>query len=103
MCRGMPPRTGPATRDKLLDAAVSSTREKGYAATKVDELCAATGLTKGAFFHHFDSKEALALATIEHFGQRDVRGRPPSNACRPTCSRSRVRRPAHCHARRQRR
>jgi TetR/AcrR family transcriptional repressor of nem operon len=61
---------GTATRDKLLDAAVSSIREKGYAATKVDELCAATALTKGAFFHHFESKDALALAAIEHFARR---------------------------------
>src|SRR5258708_8678846 len=66
----MAPRTGNATREKLLDAAVHAIRERGYAATKVDELCAATALTKGAFFHHFESKEALALAAIEHFGQR---------------------------------
>jgi TetR/AcrR family transcriptional regulator, transcriptional repressor for nem operon len=66
----MAPRTGPATRDKLLDAAVRTIREKGFAATKVDDLCATTALTKGAFFHHFESKEALALAAIEHFGQR---------------------------------
>jgi TetR/AcrR family transcriptional repressor of nem operon len=66
----MAPRTGPATRDKLLDAAVRTIRKKGYAATKVDDLCATTALTKGAFFHHFDSKEALVLAAIDHFGQR---------------------------------
>jgi TetR/AcrR family transcriptional repressor of nem operon len=66
----MAPRTGPETRDKLLDAAVRTLRERGYAATKVEDLCAATALTKGAFFHHFDSKEALALASVEHFSRR---------------------------------
>jgi TetR/AcrR family transcriptional repressor of nem operon len=33
----------------------------------VDEICAAAGLTKGSFFHHFKSKEDLALAAAEHF------------------------------------
>jgi TetR/AcrR family transcriptional repressor of nem operon len=66
----MPPRTGPATRDKLLDAAVLMIREKGYAATRVEDLCATTGVTKGAFFHHFDSKEALARAAIDRFAER---------------------------------
>ena len=37
-------------------------REKGYAATSIDDLCKAAGVTKGAFFHHFPSKEALAVA-----------------------------------------
>lgn len=66
----MAPRTGPATRNKLLDAAVQSIREKGYAATSVEDLCSSIAVTKGAFFHHFKSKEALALAAIDHFGQR---------------------------------
>src|SRR5262249_36276386 len=66
----MAPRTGPATRKKLLDAAVRAIREKGYAATAVEDLCARTAVTKGAFFHHFESKDALALAAIDHFGQR---------------------------------
>lgn len=49
-------------RTKLLEAALQVMRAKGYSATAVDELCAAAGVTKGAFFHHFDSKEALAVA-----------------------------------------
>lgn len=55
------------TRTRFLDAAMHVIRTKGYAATTVDDLCAATGLSKGAFFHHFASKEALAVAAAEHF------------------------------------
>lgn len=59
----------PTARDKLLDAALSVIRQKGYAATTVDDLCAAAGVTKGAFFHHFDSKEALAVAAARHWSE----------------------------------
>jgi TetR/AcrR family transcriptional repressor of nem operon len=51
-----------SARGKLLDAAISTIREKGYAATSVDELCTRAGVTKGAFFHHFPSKDSLAVA-----------------------------------------
>ena len=40
-------------------------RHKGFAATSVDDLCAAAGVTKGAFFHHFPSKEALGVALVD--------------------------------------
>ena len=49
-------------RDRLIAAAHQTVRAKGYAATSVDELCGAAGVTKGAFFHHFPSKEALGVA-----------------------------------------
>jgi TetR/AcrR family transcriptional regulator, transcriptional repressor for nem operon len=54
-------------RDRLLDAALRIIREKGYAATTVDDLCAAAGVTKGAFFHHFRSKEDLGIAAADHW------------------------------------
>ncbi|MBU2581164.1 MAG: TetR/AcrR family transcriptional regulator [Alphaproteobacteria bacterium] len=60
----------PATaRLKLLDAAFSVIRAKGYAATTVDDLCQTAGVTKGAFFHHFKSKDDLAVAAAEHWSQ----------------------------------
>ena len=58
---------------KLVDAAVSVVRAKGYAAARVDDICAAAGLTKGSFFHHFDSKEDLALAAAERWGATTAR------------------------------
>lgn len=61
----MPPRT--TARTRLLDAALGVIRAKGYAGTSVDELCTAAGVTKGAFFHHFASKEALGVAAADHF------------------------------------
>jgi TetR/AcrR family transcriptional repressor of nem operon len=54
-------------RSKLLDAAFSIIRRKGYAATSVDELCARAGVTKGAFFHHFPSKDSLAIAAVNQW------------------------------------
>ena len=65
----MQARIGISAREKLLDAAFSIIREKGYSATTVDELCHAAGVTKGAFFHHFESKEALGIAAAEHWSQ----------------------------------
>lgn len=52
---------------KLLDSALSVIRRKGYAATTVDDLCATAGVSKGAFFHHFKSKEDLAVAAAYYW------------------------------------
>ena len=59
----------PDAKTKLLDAALRVIRTKGYNATTVDELCAAAGVTKGAFFHHFKTKDDLAVAAAEHWSQ----------------------------------
>jgi TetR/AcrR family transcriptional repressor of nem operon len=56
-------------RTKLLEAALSVIRTKGYSATSVDELCAAAGVTKGAFFHHFKSKDELGVAAADHWSE----------------------------------
>ncbi len=60
-------------RTRLLDAAMHVIRAQGYAATSVDDICREAGLTKGAFFHHFKSKEDLAVAAAAHFSEMAVR------------------------------
>lgn len=68
MIPNQPFRPAPVTaRDKLLEAGVKLVREQGFAATSVDQLCQAAGVTKGAFFHHFVSKEALGVALAEYW------------------------------------
>lgn len=59
----------PTARTKLLEAAVALIRAKGYSATSVDDLCKAAGVTKGAFFHYFHSKEALGVAAADHWSE----------------------------------
>src|SRR5688500_1182465 len=56
------------SKARFLDAALRVLRAKGYAATRIEDVCDAAGLTKGSFFHHFDGKEDLALAAADHFG-----------------------------------
>jgi TetR/AcrR family transcriptional regulator, transcriptional repressor for nem operon len=67
--RPVEPTTSGGARVKLLNAAISIIRKKGYAATSVDELCAWAGVTKGAFFHHFPSKDSLAVAAANHWSE----------------------------------
>ena len=56
-------------RTRLLEAARDIIRAKGFAATSVDDLCRAANVTKGAFFHHFASKEALGVAAAEFWAE----------------------------------
>ncbi|HEX4114087.1 MAG TPA: TetR/AcrR family transcriptional regulator [Stellaceae bacterium] len=55
------------SKTKFLDAALRMVRAKGYTATRIEDICEAAGLTKGSFFHHFKSKEELAIAAADHW------------------------------------
>ena len=63
----MTPQALHQSRLKILEAATDVVRSKGYAATTVDDLCAAAGVTKGSFFHHFKSKEEMVLEAVAHW------------------------------------
>lgn len=56
-----------ATREKILREATRLLALKGYHDTKLDEVLRGAGVTTGAFFHHFASKEEMALAAMEWY------------------------------------
>jgi TetR/AcrR family transcriptional regulator, transcriptional repressor for nem operon len=56
-------------RTRLLEAARDVIRQKGFPATSVDDLCEAAAVSKGSFFHHFATKEALGVASAEFWDQ----------------------------------
>ena len=67
-----------ATKTRLLNSALKLVRTRGYEATSVDDLCRDSGVTKGAFFHHFKSKEDLAVTATRYW--TDVTGSVFANA-----------------------
>jgi TetR/AcrR family transcriptional repressor of nem operon len=64
------PETPENSRTRLLTATIDLVRTNGYASTRVEDICAAAGVTKGSFFHHFESKEDLGIAAAAHWGER---------------------------------
>jgi AcrR family transcriptional regulator len=51
---------------QILQAAIAVCGEKGYHAARVDDIAERAGLSKGAVYHHFDSKQAIYTAVLEH-------------------------------------
>ena len=56
-------------RDKLIEASSELIRCNGYGPTTVEQICSHAGVTKGAFFHYFKSKEELAVAALQAWDQ----------------------------------
>jgi AcrR family transcriptional regulator len=57
---------GTETRRRILEVAAEAFADRGYAGTSLSDVLKASGVTKGGFYFHFPSKEALALATLRH-------------------------------------
>ena len=53
------------TREKILQAAAAEIHRQGFQAASIAHILASTGLTKGALYHHFPSKQALGLAVVD--------------------------------------
>ena len=62
---------GERTRERILDIAYESIVQKGFAATSVEELVEAAGITKSGFFYHFRDKNDLARQLFERFLDED--------------------------------
>jgi len=60
------------TKDKLLEAAQRLMLAKGFPATTVEEICEAAGLTKGSFFHYFETKDDLGKAVLDRYAERGL-------------------------------
>lgn len=55
------------TRERILRVSLDLFTRQGYDATGVAEICAAAGVSKGAFYHHFQSKQAAFVALLEQW------------------------------------
>ena len=62
---------GGDTRERILDAAESAVLDKGFAATSIEELIAAVGITKSGFFYHFKDKNDMARQLFDRFLSED--------------------------------
>jgi TetR/AcrR family transcriptional repressor of nem operon len=66
------PRDGTATRTRILDAAQTLMERNGVAGTSVDQILDAAHTSKGAFFHHFDSKRELTAVLMARYVEADL-------------------------------
>src|SRR6202050_4181538 len=63
------------TRERLLQAASREIYRSGFQSASLDTILASAGVTKGALYHHFKSKEALGYAVVEEIISPDVHGK----------------------------
>jgi TetR/AcrR family transcriptional repressor of nem operon len=60
------------TEEDLIEAARKLMLRQGYAATGINEICREAGVSKGAFYHFFETKEAVTIAALESFYQSGI-------------------------------
>lgn len=65
-------RDGKPTRDKILAESRDLVLKNGFSGTSIDNILERTGITKGAFFYHFKTKNILAKALIKEFAREDI-------------------------------
>ena len=65
-------RDGAATRRKILTESKTLVLNNGFSGTSIDQILEKTGITKGAFFYHFKTKNDLARALMEKFAEEDM-------------------------------
>lgn len=65
-------RDGKPTRDKILTESRALILKNGFSGTSIDNILEKTGITKGAFFYHFKTKNLLAKALLEDFAREDI-------------------------------
>ncbi len=63
------------TRSRLLEAAYEEIYQNGFQGMRIDEVLARTGLKKGAFYHHFASKQELGYAVLDDVIEKFMTGR----------------------------
>src|SRR5580658_7062927 len=73
--RATTPRDPERTRERLLQAASREIYRSGFQSASLDTILASTGVTKGALYYHFKSKEALGYAVVEEVIAPDVHGK----------------------------
>jgi AcrR family transcriptional regulator len=61
----MPQQRSQETRARIMDAAVRRFAVSGYDAASVDDICAEAGVSKGAFYHHYPTKQAVFIALMQ--------------------------------------
>jgi len=64
---------GEQTRERIMDIAQDGVLQKGFAATSIDEIIAAAGITKSGFFYHFRDKNDLAKALLQRYLDQEWR------------------------------
>lgn len=57
------------TRARILESAIKLFSNRGFNTASVDDICAEAGVSKGAFYHHFESKQALFIALLDSWLQ----------------------------------
>jgi TetR/AcrR family transcriptional regulator, transcriptional repressor for nem operon len=67
----IPTRRRGETRERILETAEEAVLAKGFAATSIEEIIAAVGITKSGFFYHFKDKSDLAKALLERYLEQD--------------------------------